>query len=370
VVAVACSACSGRIGLALPSTTVKQTTTTTTTIAPHHHAVKLLPALRVVGNTLEQSSGKRFVMKGVIVYAMPFYLTNGGADPGLASVTETAYQDRWAMFARIKSLGFNTVKIPLQSTVYAGDAYGLDGMGAYLARLRAVVNAATTEGLYVVLCWTDSLTEGYSVLTQYSTPFPMMKAVEAIFANNPGVIYEPYNEPHEISWDQWIVISEKMLLYWRGGIGYHGVLIADTQYWDWNFDPVYVTALLRYDKALLGSPNLLIANHRYPNGNSCFCGSERATWDSLIGQYIGKFPLIGTEYGIDDEIGPPELAWGQGLLTYLEDQAIPAGFNGAIMFVWNWEPDAIAEPTTGALTPWGRAIVDTLGRTSAAGVSG
>ena len=300
-------------------------------------------------------------MKGVIVYAMPFYLTNGADDPGLAAVTETAYENRWAMFARIKSLGFNTVKIPLQSTVYSGDAYGLDGAAAYLARLRAVVNAATTEGLYVILCWTDSLTEGSSILTEYSTPFPMMKAVEATFANNPGVIYEPYNEPHDISWDQWIVISEKMLLYWRGQIGYHGVLIADTQYWDWNFSPLYATALLQYDKALLGRPNLLIANHRYPNGNSCFCGGERATWDSLIGQYIGKFPLIGTEYGIDDGIGPPEPLWGQQLLTYLATEAIPGGFNGAIMFVWNWQPDNMIDLTTGDLTPWGQAVVDALG---------
>jgi len=128
------------------------------------------------------------------------------------------------------------------------------------------------------------------VITEYSSAFPMMHAVALMFADNPGVIYEPFNEPHEISWDQWIVISEKMLQYWRATIGYRGVIIADTEGWSWAFDPTYVSALISYDGALLGQPNLLIANHRYPNGHVCFCGAERAWWNSLIGQYIGKFP--------------------------------------------------------------------------------
>ena len=209
------------------------------------------------------------------------------------------------------------------------------------------------------------------MLTEYSSGFSMMKQVVDMFAGNPGVIYEPYNEPHEISWDQWIVISEKMLHYWRATIGFRGVIMADTQYWSWNFDPSYVAALINYDAALLGKPNLLIANHRYPNGNTCFCGSERQSWDSLLGQYIGKFPLVGDEYGISDGIGPTELAWGQQLLSYLKDQAIPAGFNGALMFVWNWVDDnsMIDLTSAGKLTIWGSAIVDDLAVTRTSVVS-
>jgi len=367
VVALVCTACSGRVGLPLPQTTAAPTTstsippTTSTSVPPHHHHVTLLSALKVVGRTLEQSSGQRFVMRGVIVYAMPFYETNREPDPALASVTEAAYVNRWAMFARIRALGFNTVKIPVSSAVYSGDAYGLDGTSVYLARLRAIVNAANIEGLYVVLCWSDAIGEGYWVITEYSSAFSMMKAVEFTFAGNPGVIYEPLDEPHEISWSQWIAISERMLQYWRATIGYRGVIIADTEGWSWNFDPSYVNALISYDEALLGTPNLLIANHRYPNGNSCFCGAERATWDSVIGQYIGSFPLIGSEYGIEDVVGPPELAWGQDFVTYLKNNAIPSGFNGALMFVWNWiNPNTMTDPATGKLTAWGTAIFDAL----------
>ena len=204
------------------------------------------------------------------------------------------------------------------------------------------------------------------MLADYTSSFPMMKTVVDLFSDNPGVIFEPFNEPHEISWEQWLVMSEKTLLYWRATIGYRGVIVADPQFWSWNFDPTYVAALLRYDGALLGTPNLLIANHRYPNGNGCFCGSELADWNSLVGSYISKFPIVGTEYGIADGIGPTEFAWGQGFLSYLKDQAIPQGYNGALMFVWNWvDVNTMTDPSTGALTAWGKAVVQSLAAPSA-----
>jgi hypothetical protein len=359
VAALVCAACSGRVGLPLPKTTVPPKTSTS--IPAHHHEVQLLQALKVVGSTLELSSGQRFVMRGVLVYAMPFYLVDGGPDPTMASETETAYANRWAMFARIKALGFNTVSIRIGWQAYSSDAYGY-GPAGYLARLQGLVDAASSQGLYVILNWGDAVGDGYSVLTQYSNWFPMMKLVALMFADNPGVIYEPFNEPHEISWSQWLVLSEKMLQFWRATIGYRGVIIADTQYWSWNFDPTYVGALINYDAALLGQPDLLIANHRYPNGNTCFCGSEVSNWNSLVGQYIGKFPLVGSEYGIDDLIGPTELSWGEQFLSYMENQAIPEGFNGAIMFVWSWvDPNTMTDLTTGKLTAWGQAVVNALG---------
>ena len=159
-VGLICTSCSSRIGLPLPKTTVTTSSTTTTTLPPSHHHVSVMPALKVVRSKLEVSSGERFVMRGVIVYAMPFYLDAGGStDPTLASVTESAYAERWTMFARIKKLGFNTVKIPISSTVFASGTYGLSE-ATYLSRLRAIVNAATIEGLYVVLCWWDAARGG------------------------------------------------------------------------------------------------------------------------------------------------------------------------------------------------------------------
>ena len=364
LVNTACS--SGRVGLPLPTTVATGTSISTPS---HDDQVAGLPVLQVVGARLELTSRQRFVMRGVIIYAMPFYETDSKADPALASVTEQAYANRRAIFARVKALGFNTVKIPISAEIYASDPYGLGGPNGYLARLRTIVDAATSEGLYVVLGWWDALGEGYSVLKEYPSQFPMMKAVAHLFRDNPDVVYEPFNEPNQINWDQWVVMSEKMVQYWRATIGYRGVIIADTKDYSFNFDPTYVGALIRYDGALLGKPNLLIANHRYPNRHTCFCGASFAGWESLVGQYIGRFPLLGSEYGIFNPIGPVELSWGESFLTYLKDKAIPMGFNGALIFVWNWvDPNTMTNLTTGKLTAWGKTAVRALG-TPASGVS-
>jgi len=365
LVNTACS--SGLVGLPLPKTTLATTTSTST--PGRSPRVTRLPVLKVVGDRLELSSGRRFVMRGVIVYAMPFYETDRKADPALASVTANAYTHRKAMFARVKALGFNTVKIPISAAIYASDPYIPGGKNGYLARLRTIVDTATSEGLYVVLCWWDALGEGSSVLRDYPDQYPMMKAVARMFSDNPSVIYEPLGEPNRINWEQWLVMSEKMLRYCRTTMGYRAVIIADTADWSWVFDPTYVGALIRYDGALLGKPDLLIANHRYPNRNSCFCGGTLKTWNSLVGQYIGHFPFVGTEYGIFNGIGSVELSWGKDFLTYLKHKAIPLGFNGALMFVWNWvDPNTMTNLSTGKLTAWGTAIVASLG-TSPSGVS-
>ena len=57
-------------------------------------------------------------------------------------------------------------------------------------------------------------------------------------------------------------------------------------------------------------------------------------------------------------VASEKLSWGKSFLTYLKDKAIPSGFNGALIFVWNWvDPNSMTDPTTGKLTAWGAAIV-------------
>ncbi len=357
VIGAACGR--GSIGLPPVKTTVPAPPTTAT--LPPAPGAAVTPALAVAGHLLTTASGDRFVIRGVTIYALPFYVVDGRPDPQLAAVTDSAYANRASMFATLKALGYNTVRIPLQASVVAADPYGLGGMRGYLDRLQAFVDAATGAGLYVDVSWWDAFNEGASLPGDYTAEFPMMKAVVDRFSDDPRVIYEPFNEPNGISWDQWIVTFERVLLYWRGSLGYRGVIIADTPNWSWDFDPTYAAALIRYDRALLGSPNLMIANHRYPNGNQCFCGTDRSMWVSTVGQYADRYPLVGTEYGVSDGYGPPEVSWGPSFLTYLTDVSIPQGFNGGITFVWNWiDANSMTSPPGGAMTTWGASATHVL----------
>jgi hypothetical protein len=322
------------------------------------------PRLHVSGTLLETPDGRRVVLRGVNVYALPFYLgSNGGAAPGLGSVTRRAYLDRFSLFRAIRATGANAVRIPLSSTVYFSGTgvYGIRARAGYLGELRAFVDAASDAGLYVVLSWWDALGQGAMLLNTYESELPMMAVVAKLFSGMPNVIYEPYNEPNDISWTSWLPMIETTIKYWRTTIGYSGVLIIDTIDYSWIFSPTYATAVMNYDASILGRANLVFANHWYPNGDSCFCTDEQAQWMAIVGGYVRSFPILGTEYGISDGTGPTELSFGVEMLSYIANHSIPEGLNGAFVFAWNWiDPNAMTAGPRETLTPWGAAAARVL----------
>ncbi|HLN07071.1 MAG TPA: hypothetical protein VK217_12385 [Acidimicrobiales bacterium] len=194
---------------------------------------------------------------------------------------------------------------------------------------------------------------------EYQSQWTMMRTVAAMFRNDPYVVFEPYNEPNHITWAQWILIMKRTLDSWRGVLGYRGLLIIDTPQFSWGFEPAYVRRLQQYDAALLGRADLVIANHRYPDGSLCFCGTSEASWVTTVGQYSSRFPIVGTELGIYDGFGGVGLEWGRSFLAYLDSTAIPHGFNGSVIFVWSWvNADSIIERATGHFTAWGQVVAN------------
>jgi hypothetical protein len=346
----ACAGCTSSPRGAVTTTTSRPPSTTSPSgFVPNR--------LDVVGTTLRRSTGGRFVVKGVEVYVIPFYEDSGLPDPDLARVTAAAWAGRDALFARLVALGVNTVRIQISEEVYADDVYGLGGSAGYLARLDGLVEAATSHGLEVIVTWGDPLGLGAALVSRYQPLLAMMAKVASALASNPDVIYEPYNEPNGVSWVQWFALTKTMLTWWRRTIGYRGPLVVDTPVYSWAFDPAWAREVIALDASLDGRADVLIANHRYPNANTCFCGAELAAWGSLVGRYTRQFPIVGTEYGVDDGAGPPEVSWGRQLLAYLAADAVPAGFNGAVAFAFNWvDANAMVDPTTGALTAWGTAV--------------
>jgi len=121
------------------------------------HSASSARRLEVRGNLIRLVSGPRFVMKGVVVYALPFYYVDHRVDRNLETVTNQAWRERARLFAAIRASGANTVRIPLSASVYDDNRYFPGGSAAYLSRLRGLVQTATADRLYVVLCWWDSL---------------------------------------------------------------------------------------------------------------------------------------------------------------------------------------------------------------------
>jgi hypothetical protein len=336
---------------------------TSSTGAKRGHATSLL----VRGSELAASDGRRVVLRGFVVYAVPFYYDTGGLeDPALKAVASYAWTYRAGLFAAIRRTGADAVRIPISLGVYEHDRYLPGGSRGYLRRLSGIVDAARAAGLYVILVWWDSPDRGTQLRDSSSALFLMMSAVHRLFVHDPGVIYEPYNEPHGISWGEWLAMMVRTLHYWRHSLAYHGILIFDTIGYSWDLSPLYMQALLDAGRLLQNPPNLLFANHRYPNGATCFCGANRQTWTRSVEPYLHTFPVVGTEYGLYDGVGTPSVSWGRGFLRFIARRSIPNGLNGAIAFLWEWvDPNSMTNPTTHRLTRWGRVVVsELLGRVS------
>ncbi len=329
-------------------------------VDPQFPAGASLPAVTVENNLL-MTGDSRFVMRGATAYMLPFYLVDDRADTALAYVTSRDYADRDRIFADMRDAGVNTVRIPVSSEGFRDDAYGLGGAAGYLQRLSAIVASARSAGLRVIVGFWLSGAVSDDLARDYPSLFPFMGTVVSELGSD-DVMYEPLNEPLGLSSDLWLSVMSAVVTEWRSDLRYHGVLILDTTGYSWDFSAPAATALMTLDTRLLGGhPNLAFANHRYPNDNTCFCGSERQEWASSVEEFASRFPIVGTEYGIYDATGPAQLGWMRQFLSYVSRYAIPAGFNGAVAFVWDWvDPNSLTVDDGSKLSTYGRVVAAEL----------
>jgi hypothetical protein len=346
---------------AATTTTTVATTTTTTTAPPPPPPSGAAPFQS--GNLLRLPDGTRFVAKGAAVYMYPFYDNGPGApDQGLGASAAANFAKRDAIFAEMHSLGFNSVRVALGSGPYDRDTYHLGGKPGEIQQIKSIVSSAEKAGLYVLLGWWDSLGSGGALPSQYQQPFAMMADVRTALGDDPMVIYEPFNEPNNISWDQWQTAVQTTLRFFRNDLHYRGLMVMDTINWSWSFDPGQADRVLSLDATLLGGhSNLVFANHRYADNNTCFCDGEEASFINEVGNNVGRYPIVGTEYGFWVGLGPPHPLWNSQFLTYLSSIAVPAGLNGAWLFVWNWvDPNSMTNPDALTLNDWGESALANL----------
>jgi len=310
-----------------------------------------------VSSNLLMVGSSRWVARGVVDYVLPFYVDAGDRpDPDLVRYTTADFTERKRIFEAMHADGVNLVRVPVGLSAVSGKPYGLS-LNSYVRRLALVVKAARAAGLRVLICWWDSLSEGPNWPREYRGDFTMMSAVAHAFAGDPDVMYEPDNEPHGVTVAQWTDVMSATLREWRTKIGYKGVLVIDTPGYSWTFPPAAAAALEKLDGRLLGGrPELVFANHRYPNGAKCFCGAEAEAWQEAVGRWIWKFPILGGEYGSYTVGFPANRAWLGEIAAYLRRQ-VPKGLNGMIAFVWSWvDPNSLTHRNHLTLDSPGRAV--------------
>src|SRR5580704_2398128 len=153
--------------------------------------------LHTEGNRILNSKGEPVLLRGVNAASMEW--TSGGEGHILRTVN-VAIQD-WHV---------NIIRLPLAQDRWFGKApEQTNGSDAYRALVHQVVDACASQGCYVILDlhWSDCNEWGTNI-AQHSMPdsnsVAFWKDFAPVYANHPAVLFDLYNEPHDVSWDVWL----------------------------------------------------------------------------------------------------------------------------------------------------------------------
>lgn len=144
---------------------------------------KLPPMLHVEGNKIKDINGKDVWLQGISLCSMEW---SASGDNILKSVTEAI--DNWKA---------NCLRLPIREDFWFGKGpYQKDGGAGYRQLVDDVVNLAGGKGVYIVLDL-----HRFRAPTQIHADF--WKEVATKYKNHPAVLFELFNEPHDISWKVW-----------------------------------------------------------------------------------------------------------------------------------------------------------------------
>jgi hypothetical protein len=143
----------------------------------------LPPLLHVEGNQVKTATGKVVWLQGLSVDSMQWTALGERIQESIPVAIE-----KWKA---------NVIRLPVLQTFWFGRGEGqADGGVAYRKLADAAVAAAATRGAYLVLD-----------LHCFQAPLPehveFWKDAATRYANHPAVLFELFNEPHDISWEVW-----------------------------------------------------------------------------------------------------------------------------------------------------------------------
>jgi len=205
-------------------------------------------------------------------------------------------------------------RLPLSQDRWFGKAPEQDDQGkAYRAIVDEIVKLCVSKGVYIMLelHWSNAGVWGEQI-GQHSIPdehiAEFWKDFAPIYANHPAVIYDLYNEPHDVSWDIWLnggeitdrpnrrnqkpitfkAVGMQQLLDIVRAAGAKNLVVVGGLDWAYDFSGILEGRQLK-DPTGNG---LVYANHCYNNKNQAV-----ETWIANMEKAAKKFPIIISEFG-------------------------------------------------------------------------
>ena len=152
--------------------------------------------LLVKGSQLFDSNDKPVRLRGVNCAGLEW---SNDADGRMLQTVATAIA--W---------GANIVRLPLAQDRWFGKAPEQKDEGAaYRALVKQIVDLCAQRDIHILLDlhWSDAGQWGVSI-AQHNMPdensLAFWQDLAKVYANHPAVLFDLYNEPHDVSWDIWL----------------------------------------------------------------------------------------------------------------------------------------------------------------------
>jgi len=268
----------------------------------------------VVGNSIKNASGQQVIVHGVDRPSMEWGCNGqaaGGASGPIPASDFTTMKSKW---------NANAVRVPLNQDFWLSGAAKY--CSSYQSNVATLVKNAEAAGLIVILDlhWSDkgSLSNGnpgqQCMADQNSVTF--WKQLAAVYKSDPKVWFELYNEPHDVTWAQWLnggsacgytTVGMQQLYNAVRGAGANNIVVAGGKDWASNLNGV----------PKINGNNIAYAIHFYRQ--SAANSFNEAGIDSQFGGTYNSAPVISTEFGDMVCDGQPFV---QSLLTYFHQHNV------------------------------------------------
>jgi hypothetical protein len=260
-----------------------------------------------------------------------------------------------ADFQRMAEWGANVVRVPLNQVSWlASEQYrvNVDGVAAW----------ALAAGLDVILDlhWSDAggtqQPEQKHMADQGSVAF--WQDVATRYQGEGRILFELYNEPHDISWEVWRnggdpglgyqIVGMQQLYDTIRGTGANNLVLVGGLDWAFSLSQVMSNGRPRF---ALDGYNIVYVSHVY---NLSTKMSDR--WDVAFGDLAEYHPVILTEFGT-----LPDSTGACGPTQYWADVMNYANQRGLGWVAWAWYPGSCAFPSlitdySGTPTDYGAVV--------------
>ncbi len=267
-------------------------------------AAKIVGPLKTQGTNVLDGLGRIVHFHGVDIDGLQYSNTAN------VSPSEVTVAQAW---------GANFIRLPLAENYLMPGDCSYDS--TYLSKVDAMVNAATSQGIFVMLDLHTNALTACTAPKQQSMPdgnaVPVWTTLAGRYKSNPLVGFDLYNEPHNMSdavWHSGGTVTSSGVTYQAVGMqtlyatvratGATNLVFASGSNWATAFP---ATA------PLTGTTNLVYAAHAYTcpgglpsSGASCTTGPDGTIYDpsGLLAHFatIGQTaPVMVTEFGFPDK---------------------------------------------------------------------